>query len=62
MKKLKNYILMLLVPLILLGCVSKGVSDAVTEDTTNSNLGGYTWAQLGSMINNSQSIVKISVS
>mgnify|MGYP000157834401 CR=1 FL=1 len=31
MKKLKNYILMLLVPLILLGCVSKGVSEAVTE-------------------------------
>ena len=41
MKKLKNYILMLLVPLILLGCVSKGVSDTV-EDTTDSNLGGYT--------------------
>ena len=34
MKKLKNYILMLLVPLILLGCVSKGVSDSVTEDAT----------------------------
>jgi len=37
MKKLKNYILMLLVPLILLGCVSKGVSEAV-EDTTDSSL------------------------
>ncbi len=37
MKKLKNYILMLLVPLILLGCVSKGVSDAV-EETTDSNV------------------------
>lgn len=35
MKKLKNYILMLLVPLILLGCVSKGVSEAVEEDTSN---------------------------
>lgn len=50
MKKLKNYILMLLVPLILLGCVSKGVSEAV-EDTTDSNLGGYTWAQLQAMVN-----------
>lgn len=35
MKKFKNYILMLLVPLILLGCVSKGVSEAVEEDTSN---------------------------
>ena len=35
MKKLKNYILMLLVTLILLGCVSKGVSEAVEEDTSN---------------------------
>lgn len=34
MKKFKNYILMLLIPLILLGCVKKGVSDAVTEDNT----------------------------
>lgn len=33
MKKFKNYILMLLVPLILLGCVSKGVSEAVEGDT-----------------------------
>ena len=41
---------MLLVPLLLLGCMSKGVSDAV-EDTTTSNLGGYTWTQLQSMVN-----------
>lgn len=37
MKKFKNYILMLLVPFIFLGCVSKGVSEAV-EDTTDSSL------------------------
>lgn len=55
MKKFKNYILMLLVPLILLGCVSKGVSEAV-EDTTDSNLGGYTWAQLQSMVNGTTNV------
>ncbi len=49
MKKLKNYILMLLVPLILLGCVSKGVSDAV-EDTTDS----YSFTKLQAMIDGSQ--------
>lgn len=58
MKKFKNYILMLLVPFIFFGCVSKGVSEAV-EDTTDSNLGGYTVSQLEYMAtdtNNARSI------
>lgn len=32
MKKIKNYILMLLVPILMIGCVSKGVSDGVTDN------------------------------
>lgn len=48
MKKLKNYILMLLVPLILLGCVSKGVSEAVEEDVSTNM--PYSWAELNSYL------------
>lgn len=61
MKKFKNYILVLLVPLILLGCVKKGVSEAVTEDTSTSTLGGYTWSQLKSKILDSTYGVKPNV-
>ncbi len=49
MKKFKKYIVLLFLPIVLLGCVQKGVSDSTSGDT-NSNLGGYTWAQLQSMI------------
>ncbi|MBN1468352.1 MAG: hypothetical protein JXM74_08380 [Fusobacteriaceae bacterium] len=49
MKKFKKYIVLLFLPIVLLGCVQKGVSDSTSGDT-NSNLGGYTWAQLQNMI------------
>lgn len=35
MKKFKKYIVLLFLPIMLLGCVQKGVSDSVNEDTTN---------------------------
>ncbi len=58
MKKFKNYILMLLVPLILLGCVSKGVSDAISEVTDT--YGGYTLSELQYMSTGSGNIYSIS--
>lgn len=52
MKKIKLYFLILLVPLLLMGCIEKGVSTATTTpvDTTNP----YSFAELTAMINGSQ--------
>lgn len=50
MKKMKLYMLLLLVPLILMGCIEKGKpASGISVDV--SGTGGYTWAQLQSMIN-----------
>ena len=50
MKKMKLYMLLLLVPLILMGCIEKGKpASGINVDV--SGTGGYTWEQLQSMIN-----------
>ncbi len=50
MKKFKKYIVLLFLPIVLLGCVQKGVSDSTT---TNDTLGGYTWDELEAMVEDS---------
>ena len=47
MKKIKKYIVLLFLPIMLLGCVQKGISDSTT---TNDTLGGYTWDELEAMV------------
>lgn len=51
MKKMKLYMLLLLVPLVLMGCVEKG-KPASGINVEVDSLGGYTWEQLQSMIDN----------
>ncbi len=49
MKKMKLYMLLLLVPLILMGCIEKGKPASGISVGVDS-LGGYTWEQLQSQI------------
>lgn len=51
MKKMKLYMLLLLVPLILMGCIEKG-KPASGINVEVDSLGGYTWEQLQNMIDN----------
>ncbi len=49
MKKMKLYMLLLLVPLVLMGCVEKGKpASGINVDV--SGTGGYTWEQLQEMV------------